>query len=203
MMFKNRKDGLFLPSAPSGYRVRISRRRLCLVVIFLCILFIVYQFLSVMRINQDMQRPSSVKKHLDSHEVFHKELHLERDAHLESTIKATQRHHTFTCQTTQEVIPVSQLNDDYCDCTDGSDEPLTNACPSAMFHCRFGHIIGNANRKIIPSSRVNDGICDCCDGSDEWKRHPSPLRLREQQLNVKSFTGVKVTPCSNVCWHPF
>lgn len=64
------------------------------------------------------------------------------------------------------VLSFSQINDDICDCPDGSDEPGTAACPGTFFYCRNeGHIPGK-----LPSSRVNDGICDydiCCDGSDE------------------------------------
>ncbi|KAI1317952.1 hypothetical protein EDD11_007474 [Mortierella claussenii] len=71
----------------------------------------------------------------------------------------------WTCLDGSKVIPFSAVNDDYCDCKDGSDEPGTSACGTSYFYCEnAGHTGTN-----IRSSRVNDGVCDpeCCDGSDE------------------------------------
>ncbi|EEB08381.1 glucosidase II Gtb1 [Schizosaccharomyces japonicus yFS275] len=70
----------------------------------------------------------------------------------------------WKCLNSSKVISFSQVNDDYCDCPDGSDEPGTSACQNGRFFCvNKGYI-----STYIPSNRVNDGLCDCCDGSDEY-----------------------------------
>ncbi|XP_037527654.1 glucosidase 2 subunit beta [Rhipicephalus sanguineus] len=74
------------------------------------------------------------------------------------------RTRNFTCFDGKRDVEFFMVNDDYCDCDDGSDEPGTSACTNGKFHCdNLGH-----KGQDIPSSWVNDGICDCCDGSDEY-----------------------------------
>eukprot|EP00667_Euglena_gracilis_P007590 EG_transcript_7667 len=70
----------------------------------------------------------------------------------------------FSCDNGEVSIFVEQVNDNFCDCSDGTDEPGTAACGSgAGFWCpNVGF-----RPQVVPSSFVGDGICDCCDGSDE------------------------------------
>uniref|UniRef100_A0A7N0U9R1 Glucosidase 2 subunit beta n=1 Tax=Kalanchoe fedtschenkoi TaxID=63787 RepID=A0A7N0U9R1_KALFE len=71
---------------------------------------------------------------------------------------------SIKCKDGSNKFSRSHLNDDFCDCPDGSDEPGTSACPNGSFYCQnAGHVA-----VTLYSSRVNDGICDCCDGSDEY-----------------------------------
>ena len=100
---------------------------------------------------------------------------------------------SFSCIFNPSIkITAAQVNDDYCDCPDGSDEPGTSACSYLSplsprspidaptqnvntslalpgFYCKNkGH-----QPSYVPFTNVNDGVCDyelCCDGSDEWDR---------------------------------
>ena len=89
-----------------------------------------------------------------------------------------------------------RLNDDYCDCADGTDEPSTSGCSGSeadgggggRFHCN--------DHTSIPASRVNDGICDCCEGTDEYRGRLVIKGLgpdRQQEL------GLHLPPCQNFC----
>lgn len=81
----------------------------------------------------------------------------------------------FRCFDGYRSIPLAYVNDDYCDCVDGSDEPGTAACVARtdsadgrhnMFYCE-----NKQHRpEYIYKWKVQDGLCDCCDGSDEEPR---------------------------------
>jgi len=89
---------------------------------------------------------------------------------------------SFTCfDGSATLASFDAVNDDYCDCRDGSDEPGTGACshlakPSAKMAAKFScswNITENltasdARLRQLSLSAVNDGICDCCGGEDEY-----------------------------------
>ena len=56
----------------------------------------------------------------------------------------------FECKDSSRVIPGNFVNDNFCDCPDGSDETLTSACLVGTFRCP---------EKSIHSTWINDGVC--------------------------------------------
>ncbi|KAF9686532.1 hypothetical protein SADUNF_Sadunf03G0168400 [Salix dunnii] len=102
---------------------------------------------------------------------------------------------TIKCKDGSATFTKVQLNDDFCDCPDATDEPglslsLSDYFLSIFCFLPFSHpyftscyfllrtsacpggkfYCRNAGHAplFLFSSRVNDGICDCCDGSDEY-----------------------------------
>lgn len=87
---------------------------------------------------------------------------------------------TFTCFDGSKTIGLSEFNNNYCDCSDCSDEPgspATSLSPAMTskaetpngaatfnsFYCQNPGYVPS----LIPRWSVGDGICDCCDGADE------------------------------------
>lgn len=184
--------------------LRMSRKRIIILTAIISILIVVYNLWTI----NDAKRTSwkyhgvHYKTLNDRFKVVDTELDANRGQRPADDDK--KRSKSFTCFRTKEIIYADQVNDDYCDCEDGSDEPLTSACPSNQFQCRHGHVISNPNHKIIPASRINDGICDCCDGSDEYSNLIAPIYIHDYKLrilyqNSERHTKILASPCSNVC----
>ena len=89
----------------------------------------------------------------------------------------------------KQTVDFTKINDNFCDCEDGSDEPGTNACSHVKdahgFYCQN---VGS-EPKLIKNSFVNDNVCDCCDGSDERfnaKKHCQNTCYRDGKETMES-----------------
>ncbi|XP_027195244.2 uncharacterized protein LOC113789852 [Dermatophagoides pteronyssinus] len=133
------------------------------------------------------------------------------DHHMEQYRRAFQyRPGYFHCLNDHEPITLideKYFNDDYCDCSDGSDEPSTSACSSLLFSSSsssksnvnqplmfYCHSSSSCPIVAIPYHRVNDGICDCCDGSDELKH--LDISANQFHRQIRSYTNTT----NNLIW---
>ena len=90
------------------------------------------------------------------------------------------------CDNGATTVALSALNDNTCDCADGTDEPGTSACSGrgGRFWCA-PFLPGGSPLALVlhgewlETGLVDDGACDCCDCSDEavmppkWKQAAS------------------------------
>ena len=133
------------------------------------------------------------------------------NAHV-SSLDTTTKYTTINCIGTiaeygniQKSI-TAKVNDDYCDCENGLDEPGTSACShqhitdsfeSQNAHSLFYCANLGAHSMNIFKSRVNDGICDCCDGSDETLSTSFSTSTNNPSTSSAANPGAAV--CANTC----
>jgi hypothetical protein len=76
----------------------------------------------------------------------------------------------FLCLDGSSLQWLSAVNDQFCDCLDGSDERGTAACAHSDEEHAFAALqfdCGDPHGTRVFASAVDDGVCDCCNGADE------------------------------------
>lgn len=184
-------------SKPGRSRWR-KGRTLALLLVFVALYFIL-QFFYLSKLNSFSRRSLRYPREVEinyqvNHTLLEKVNGIPRGVHPSyASLYSTDKNGLFKCLKSEVWIPESQVNDDFCDCPDFSDEPGTSACPDSRFYCNIQ--LPHREPQFLHSSKVNDGICDCCDGSDEWSGKVVP-----DIMNLKGKSGaVFHSPCQNHC----
>jgi len=169
------------------------------------VLFVIIQIILLSAWNYEFKREESRLKDVRDDTALHMHTRQKPTLSAIAGVNPNQRHlygpnsnGNFRCLQSGEEVPFDEVNDDFCDCGDLTDEPSTGACgPNSVFHC--GIKSASNLKNVIPGSRVNDGICDCCDGSDEWRKDVSlPVDVFLDSI-VQRKLGRYLAPCSDTC----
>ncbi|XP_015904510.1 uncharacterized protein [Parasteatoda tepidariorum] len=189
-------------------------RRYLFVTAFVVVIFLLYQFMSVKQLSYELsKRKPRLQKNFRSYEKAEAPIQREiipieekqtaaiqakRVKFVRGVLPEKQKFYqpsnknTFVCLNSREEISFSFVNDNFCDCSDFSDEPSTSACNYGRFYCNH-----QSNRlSSVVSYKVNDGVCDCCDGSDEWEQNFIPPHVTLQRSHQK---GLFQAPCPDHC----
>lgn len=175
---------------------------LCVVISF--ILYQLYFFLTISSETGGSGRIVSVMDHAEVKQIAHlrseADKYINENGVIRGVLQSLMRQYRptandeFKCIKSEQHIPFDLINDDYCDCDDGTDEPSTSACVNGTFYCDSQYQ-KPVSLHEIPSSKVNDGICDCCDGSDEWLHGVKKLLSQSSSKHYRYY----VTKCHNNC----
>lgn len=97
------------------------------------------------------------------------------------------------CKGIGNIMINTPKNDDYCDCLDGTDEPLTSACSwitvgNAVYNCN------NNEEQFLYSSRFDDGVVDCHgtlldEVYGEYKKQKSNNEIKFNYLRTRTLTS--------------